>query len=259
MSPISSPPVREILLVARYERTEAGRPFEATSLPGHLLHLVVRGVVRQQCNGREYLLRRGDVMWYHEDEWVRGVVLRAPSTFYSVNFLAPTLPPPAFESRLFHHQRALEPLFAELWALWRHERLPALVRQCRAHAALLQILAALPATTTQPVRMDPRARLWWELETKFRRDLSQRVGLAQLATWAHTSPATVSRACWYAVGTSPIKRLKQVRLSYAHSLVQRSTLAIKEIASLTGYARVHEFSRVYRKHFGHAPTMERPR
>lgn len=259
MSQIPSPPVSAILLVAQFTRERAGLSFEATSLPGHLLHLVTSGTVRQECNGREYVLRRGDVMWYHEDEWVRGTVLQAPWTFYSVNFLAPTLPPPAFESRCFHRQQRLEPLFAELLAVWDDTRLPALPRQCRAHAALLRILAALTPTGQQPVAMDPRARLWWELETRFREDLQRPVNLAQLAAWRRTSPASVARACRYAVGVPPLKRLKQVRLSLARGLVLRSGLAMKEIAARIGYSRVHEFSRDYRKHFGKAPTAERGR
>jgi len=257
MSPISAPPIRDILLVARFVRTRAGQSFEATSLPGHLLHLVVDGVVEQECNGRQYLLRRGDLMWYHEDELVRGTVRGAPWTFYSVNFLAPALTPPPFEARLFPNQLGLRPWFAELLDVWRAAALPPLVRQCRAHAALLRILAALPPGATQPVAADPRARLWWDLETKIRRDLRQPVRLAQLAAWAGTSPATVARACRYAVGVPPLKRVKQIRLSLARGLLQRSALAVKEIAAETGYPRVHEFSRDYRKHFGHPPTVER--
>ncbi len=257
MSQISSPPVSAILLVARFARLRAGMTFEATSLPGHLLHLVVAGAVRQECNGREYVLRRGDVMWYHEDELVRGTVLQVPWRFYSINFIAPTLPPPAFETRVFHRRLTLEPLFAELLAVWEKPGLPALSRQCRAHAALLQILAALTTPSQQPVKMDPRARLWWEVETKLRQDLAHPVTLATLAQAAHTSPATLTRACRHAVHLPPLKRIKQVRLSLARGLVLRSGLSMKEIAARVGYPRVHEFSRDYRKHFGQPPTAER--
>jgi AraC-like DNA-binding protein len=257
MSQISATPIREILFAARFERTRAGMAYAATSLPGHLLHLVVGGAVRQECNGREYVLRRGDVMWYHEDELVRGTVLHAPWTFYSVNFIAPTLPPPAFEARVFHRRLSLRLLFAELLAVWQDESLPPLIRQYRAHAALLRILATLTTSEQQPVAMDPRARLWWELETKLRQDLRQPVSLTQLAKWAGTSPATVARSCQFAVGAPPLRRIKQVRLSLARGLVLRSALTMKEIAERIGYPRGHEFSRDYRKAFGKPPTSER--
>jgi transcriptional regulator GlxA family with amidase domain len=67
----------------------------------------------------------------------------------------------------------------------------------------------------------------------------------------------VAGACRYAVGLPPLKRIKQIRFSLARGLLQRSALSVKEIAAETGYPRVHEFLRDYRKHFGHPPTAGR--
>ena len=252
-------PITGILLATRFERPAAGATFQATSLPGHLLHLVIRGRVRQECNGRQYELRPGAVMWYHEDELVRGVVLEAPWTFYSINFLAPTLPPPEFDQRLFPNQARLQPLFEALRRAWVATDLPAPGREFRVHAALLQILGALPTRRRQVVHIDPGSQLWWELETACRRDLRRPITLAGLADLAQRSPATVRRSCLQAVGLPPLKRLKQVRLSLARGLVRQSQLPMKEIADRIGYPRIHEFSRDYRKHFGLPPTHDRQR
>jgi transcriptional regulator GlxA family with amidase domain len=54
-----------------------------------------------------------------------------------------------------------------------------------------------------------------------------------------------------------MKRLKQIRLSLARGLVQHSDLNMTEISQRVGYARVHEFSRDYRKAHGRPPTAER--
>jgi len=105
-STVGSSPIQNILLAKKIIRDQEESTFTATSLPGHLLHCVIRGRVRQQCNGRSYELRAGSVLWYHEDEWVQGEVLETPWEFYSINFIAPTLPPPPFDARLFHFPRA---------------------------------------------------------------------------------------------------------------------------------------------------------
>ena len=254
---VPASPVQNILLVARFTRERQNYEFEATSLPGHLLHYVVSGRVRQQCNGRKYELRPGCVMWYHEDEWVTGRLLEPPWIFYSVNFIAPTLPPPPDESRLFLHHHRLSALFHNLWQAWRRTAVPPLQRQAAVHARLLDILAALALPTAAPCQIDPRARRWWELEAELRRDLARVIDLPLLARLSGASAATMARACRYAVGESPLRRVKQIRLSLARGLVLRSDLAMKEIAARIGYPRVHEFSRDYRKHWGQPPTAER--
>jgi AraC-like DNA-binding protein len=263
MSQISSPtptgpsPIQDILLVEKFERRRTGFRFAATSLPGHLLHFTVSGEVKQECNGREYVLRPGSVIWYHEDESVRGKVLGAPWVFYSVNFIAPALPPPPFEQRLYAGLKTLHPHFQELLRVCREPRQPSMERSFLAHAALLRILAALARPMQKPYGVDPRARLWWELETECRRDLKRPLNMAWMTQHAHASPATIARSCKYALGMPPLKRIKQVRLSLARGLVLRSRLSMKEIAERTGYPRIHEFSRDYRKYYGKPPTADR--
>jgi AraC-like DNA-binding protein len=254
---IDSSPVHEILLVARFEVCRAPDRFEATSLPGHLLHLIIRGRAQQDCNGRQYLLEPGHLLWYHDDELVRGTVLSAPWTFYSINFNAPELLPPPFESRLHPGRVALRPLFEGLHELWEDQSLPRLVRKYRAHALLLEILAALVDPVQEPLRVDPHVKLWWDIETELRKNLCQPVSLRRLSELSRASAATISRSCRHAVGVSPLRRIKQVRLSLARGLVLRSALQMKEIAGRIGYDRVHEFSRDYHKYFGRSPSVDR--
>lgn len=73
---VGASPIQSVLLVARIENK--GGTFTATSRPGHLIHAVISGRVRQQCNGCEYHLRPRCGIWYHEDELVTGTVLESP-------------------------------------------------------------------------------------------------------------------------------------------------------------------------------------
>jgi len=254
---VSASPIQNILFGARLERRQRHYEIQATSMPGHLLHYVVSGRVRQQCNGREYELRPGCILWYHEDEWVTGRLLEPPWIFYSINFIAPTLPPPLDEARLFTHQHRLAPLFHKFWQTWQNTALPPLQRHLLVHAHLLDILAGLVVPTVAPYNFDPRARLWWELETELRRDLTRVVDLPLLVRLSGVSAASIARACRYAVGQPPLRRIKQVRLSLARGLVTGSDLAMKEIAHRIGYPRIHEFSRDYHRYFGQPPTTQR--
>src|SRR5689334_4506218 len=96
---VAASPVESVQFCGRLGPHEAGFEFTASSLPGHLIHIMLSGEVQQDCNGRAYHVRPGDVIWYHEDELVRGRVLKDTWDWLSVSFIARTLPPPPFERR----------------------------------------------------------------------------------------------------------------------------------------------------------------
>ncbi len=248
-------PLESIRLVERFERTDPGLAFTATSLPGHLIHLVVSGEVGQTCNGLRQRLTPGTVVWYHEDEWVEGRVLRAPWVYYAVNFSAPALNPPDFGQRLQPGRKALVPLFAQLLKAWQSP--PSWERDCLCQSHLLALIAGTGAAPAGGPAATPAGKLWWEIEAWARRHIEQTRSLGELCARFGRSPNTIARACREAVGVAPMKRLKQIRLSLARGLVQHSDLNMTEISQRVGYARVHEFSRDYRKAHGRPPTTER--
>ncbi|HEX7009215.1 MAG TPA: AraC family transcriptional regulator, partial [Phycisphaeraceae bacterium] len=249
--------VQAVLLVDLYERPEVGHRIAASSLPGHLIQLVINGRTTHEVSGRRYQMGPGSLIWYHEDETVRGVVHEAPWRYYTLNFIAPALSPPPFEARVRRVGQRVFRRFEALLRAWRDEAAPRAVREMRVQSALLALLADLAAPVGEPYSMAPSARLWWELETRLRQDLSRRIDLAWMAAVTGKSQATIARSCRAAVGLPPLKRVKQIRMSLARGLVERSDLRIKEIADRVGYRRVQEFSRDYRKHFGHPPTAQR--
>lgn len=251
--------VQAVLLVDLYERLQPDYRFVATSLPGHLIQVMIDGQTEHEANGRRYLLRPRSLIWYHEDELVRGHVVRGPWRFYTLNFIAPALPPPPFEQRVTTVDARMMTRFAKLLSVWRDVvAQPPAVREMRVQAHVLEILAQLHAPGGQPPFVtDPSADLWWNLETQLRRDLSRPIDLSLMRTLSGKSMATIARSCQSAVGLPPMKRVKQIRMSLARGLVRRSALSITEIARRIGYGRVHEFSRDYRKHHGITPTQDR--
>lgn len=257
-NPVVGPPVIErVLLCDLHERPQVGQRHASSSLPGHLIQLHVDGETTHEVNGRQYIIKPGRLIWFHEDELVRITVRRAPWRFYTLNFIATALSPPPFEDRVRTVGAKVRRRFEGLLKTWRDTTVTPAVREMRVQAQLLQLLADLSAGRGEPFNMDPSAQLWWELETQLRRDLSQPIDLAQMEELTGRSAATIARSCRAAVNMPPVKRIKQVRLSLARGLVLRSDLRMTTIAERVGYGRVHEFSRDYRKHFGIAPTADR--
>jgi AraC-like DNA-binding protein len=254
--PVGQSVVRSIELVDCYERPP-GMRFNASSLPGHLVQLMRTGVAAHEVGGRQYILTPGDLIWYHEDERVVGEVLEGPWSFYTVNFVAPTLPPPPFERRVRRPHPAVREHFDALLAAWRDFDRDPVVREMRVQSRLLALLADVEDAMELPFRIDDSARLWWEIESELRRDLAQQVTLHRMVEVSGRSAATIARACHEAVGLPPLKRIKQVKMSLARGLVRHSELRMGDIAGRVGYSRVHEFSRDYRRHFGTTPTEDR--
>jgi transcriptional regulator GlxA family with amidase domain len=106
-------------------------------------------------------------------------------------------------------------------------------------------------------RSDRQSQHWWEIEAKIREDLSRAIDMQWLQTAGGCSERSIGRACKLATGMPPMKRVKELRLSYARGLVQYSQRSMTEIALEVGYRRVQELSRDYRHRFGVTPRQDR--
>lgn len=256
VSPLEGPVIQSITLVDQLTRAERS-PFRAIPAPGHTIHVVTSGRVEQQICGMDQAFGPKTAVWYHAGEIGQGRILEAPWTFYTVNFIAPTLMPPPVQQRVQPASRELIKRADLLLHTWRDASGSPMVRHLRAHALLLEILLELLPKSAQLLRVDLPTRLWWNIEVIVRDDLSQPISMAILQKMVRRSQQNITCACRFAVGMSPMKRIKQVRLNYARGLVQFSKLSMSEIAYRVGYCRVQEFSRDYRKHFGVVPTEDR--
>jgi AraC-like DNA-binding protein len=257
-SPLEGAIIQRVALVDMLTCRET-KSFQSVSLPGHLLHLVVCGRVEQTVSGICQRLEPGDSIWYYENEHVQGRVLEAPWTFYTVNFLAPTLSPPPFACRVQKAGPAMPAQMKALLETWRDASASPTARHLRVHALLMEIILDLLPKTTHEFRTDSVTQLWWELEAKIRSDMAHPIDMRLLEHIARCSQRTIVRACRLAVGQSPMKRIKELRLSYARGLVQLSEMSMSDIAFRIGYGRVQEFSRDYRRHFGVTPSDDRAR
>ena len=57
------------------------------------------------------------------------------------------------------------------------------------------------------------------------------------------------------LGISPYKKITELRMNKAKTLIEEKR-PLKEIADAVGYSDVFQFSRAYKRHFGHSPTKK---
>jgi len=87
--------------------------------------------------------------------------------------------------------------------------------------------------------------------------LDSKEPIARLCDYLNLSQSTLYRLFTAEVGMSPSTRFHQLKMQKANELLVGTRLSIKEIAFQLGYEHFNDFSRAYRKHFGHCPTLAR--
>jgi AraC-like DNA-binding protein len=255
-------PIQSVLLVDEIVRPQAVK-FRSKSTPGHLIHVVESGEIRQITDGRHEAFHEGDVVWYHETEVIEGRIVRAPWRFITINFIAPAMAPPSDDQRILPGGPQTLGLARQLLGLWRNKTMPPVERELRSLATLAWLLldflpVAETPSTAQVYPFTARDR-WWEAEKRLRSSLDARMDIEGIAALTGMSTRTTIRACKAATGMSPTRRLREMRMVFAQNLLQHSDLRITDIALRTGFERVQEFSRAFKLHHGCTPREMRSR
>lgn len=249
-------PVERVTGVWRFGR-QAGGCHRARSLPGHLLHLIIKGEYRLRISGREYKVGKGDIVYYYEVEEVEWLGNDVEVVFYSVGFLAPSLTPPPVDKRVMKAGESARRTFEELYNV--SVEPDSFSRTCGIMAALLSILREIFAFAGASSAGSSSENPWWGVEAGLRRRKRFRASLDEMALMASVSRSSLVRCCRAATGSSPRQRLALARMEEARGLLECSGLGVSQIADYLGYPRLHEFSREFARCFGSSPRSFMPR
>jgi AraC-like DNA-binding protein len=227
----------------------------ARSLPGHLLHLATAGHYQLKTNGREYAVKAGDIVYYHESEEVEWLGDESQVVFYSIGFLAPGLKPLPIEQRVFPANARLNRLFAQLCQAWNGDRE---TNRFAIHARLADILDEIWRHRFAGILEEPsaaRQKSWWQVESILRERHQFRPSLEDLCAIGRLGRSTLIRSCRQATGKPPILRLREIRMEEARGLLLCSHLNVSQVAQYLGYPRIHEFSREFSAFHGFPPSQ----
>jgi len=216
----------------------------AHSLPGHLLHWVAKGSYTLKTNGREYRVKTGDLIYYHESEEVVWTGDASRVVFYSVGFLAPRYQPLPIAQRVIRADAAMKASFLRLYKIWDGGSNR---NQFEIHALMNTMLNALERIA----RNQPSHHLatadspWWRAEAGIRERRLFRPSLSDLARLAGVGRGVLIRSCKKATSMPPIQRIRDIRMEEARGLIAFAHMNFSQIADYLDYTRVHEFSREF--------------
>lgn len=244
-------PVEAVTFISKLERPSGYRS-KARSIPGHLLHYIIRGGYTLLMNGREYRINRGDIIYYYETEDVEWKQTQSPVSFYSIGFMAKKLPPLPFEQRKMKAPRGAEKLFREMHRASSEK--DGFQRTFRLYSLLLNILARIyrPGEAWSPQERSGSG--WWRVERYVREKKRFRPRLAELAEIAGMSKSGLHRECMKVFNKAPLKRVREIRMEEARGFLRFSAFSVTEIALILGYNAIGEFTREFTKYFNLPPT-----
>lgn len=228
------------------------------SLPGHLIHLILKGSYRLRIAGRDYEVEAGDFIYYYESESVECWMGDSEVSFYSAAFFSEAFEPLPVDGRVYKAERSMGSLFASLCKSY-NDLAPGAERDCLCNSLLLCIMALIERRRGRcyDAGRDGAGGLWQRLEVELRRRRLFRPSLDELAAISGMSKSSVVRACRLETGGSPMERVRGIRMSEAEGLLKFASLNVGQVAAHLGYPRIHEFSREFRRHFGRPPSSSR--
>lgn len=106
--------------------------------------------------------------------------------------------------------------------------------------------------------LEPQRSFSFQVEQYLRKNLSEKIGLAEVAHYMKTSESLLSHRFKAETGISPMVKLVRVRIEYAKSLLLKGE-KLRTIAALTGHSSEYHLSRNFKAVAGVTPREFRAR
>ncbi len=231
--------------------------------------LVERGPYRCEVNGVELSLKRGQALVIKPGDWHQDH-LRHGQRHYVIHFRilageAGKRDPELFRPGVTADEQICTGDFSsEAWVLRElrretlaGERFAGAVQDSLLEVLFWRLLRGLnPAALSHELRRLPaRERQREEIATALAGFMAGNPGVRELAAALHMSPRHLTNRCRTLFGQSPARLLLQLKLRRAAELLTHSSLRVSEVSETLGFVNPFHFSRVFRRHFGHAPSL----
>lgn len=227
------------------------------TFPGHYLLYASRGTFTLTVAGRRWLLPPQRAAWVAAGVPIRIQAAR-PITSSSILFARGSIPPPAFDCRVF----GVTPLAREmlLYAMrWGIDRDPADAMAETFFAAVAAVCAELAADPEQFWLPLGRSAELLRAMDHILTHLDTRLTLEDVAVRAHVSPRTLARRFVDEAQLTCGQFIRRVRLLRAMDLLAQGDVPVIAVAYEVGFASVSAFTGAFRRFTQETPSQYRRR
>lgn len=234
--------------------------------------LVERGPYCCEVNGAELVLKRGQALVIKPGDWHQDHLSNG-QRHYVIHFRVLSGEAGKQEPRLFRPDLAAEDQVCdgdfsrEAWVLreLRRETVAGGVYAGAVQDSLLEVLfwrllRGLKSTAvSQELRQLPAREVQREeIAAALAGFMEKNPGVHELAAALRMSPRHLTNRCRELFGQSPARLLLQLKMRRAAELLNHSTLRVSEVSETLGFVNPFHFSRVFRRHHGHSPSVRPP-
>jgi len=251
--PCGNCPIENITGIWRFQRPACYNG-KTSSLPGHLLHYIISGSYKLKIGSKQYNPRKGDILYYYGSEEVIWEGDDSKVDFYSVGFIGSTIPVLSPDERIIKAPSGMEKKWEKLWEVSKDRDVKK--GAVLSYSILLELLTSI-FWKDEKQNEQPVSRNWQKIEKLVRSCRLYHVSPEQLAEKAGLSRTSLYNLCRKEIGTTPIQKLKDLRIEEAKGLLKYTEMRIGEISDFLGYKRIHDFSREFKKESGVSPREYR--
>lgn len=231
--------------------------------------LVEQGPYHCEVNGAELVLRRGQALVIKPGDWHQDH-LRDGQRHYVIHFRilrgeAGKREPALFRPDVAAVDQVCEGDFSrEAWVLreLRRETLSDGPYAGAVQDSLLEVLfwrllrGLKPGAVSQELRQLPVSEMQREeIAARLAGFIGKNPDVRELAAALQMSPRHLTNRCRTLFGQSPARLLLQMKMRRAAELLNYSSLRVSEVSETLGFVNPFHFSRVFRRHHGHAPSV----
>lgn len=202
----------------------------------------------------QYYPQKGDMLYYYGSEEVIWEGDESDVEFNSVGFMGTTIPVLSPHERIIKAQEGMDIKWDKLWEVSKD---PDIKRGAvLSYSILLDMLLSIFWKDEGENRQSD-SNNWQKIEKLIRSSRLYHLTPEQLAEKTGHSRSLIYDLCRNEIGSTPLQRLKDIRIEEARGLLKYTEMRVGEISDYLGYKRIHDFSREFKKEAGVSPREYR--
>ena len=243
-----------------YQEKEQGFLFSGESHPMPELTYVDQGSLHSVADGRDLLLKQGDIVIYAPNQWhMQYADIDVAPRFVTITFdmegesLAPLF------NRKFTAPRQAQTLLRQM--LREQEELDAFSNDMiisQLNMLLLTLLRESAAPSTVKLQTSNAIHSENEIIRKAQQYITshirEKMSVPLVARQVDVSPSYLTALFHKNLQISPGEYIRRIKLQESKQMIRENDLNFTEIAAALQYSTVHHFSRQFKEKFGITPT-----